>query len=83
MISDVMACSKRIIQNEDYTNNFYFIVAHTYSGDRFYSEPFNTFTEANNVFSSYESMIKYFGGGTVEILYITDFDFDVIMYSRV
>lgn len=84
ILEDVLANSDRIL-NKEKTKicSWWFVAAHTINGGRFYSEPFKIFDEACKEFNRYEDVVQWFGGGHVELLRISDYDYDVIAYSRV
>lgn len=61
----------------------FFVTAHTINGGRFYSEPFYDSAAAENCFHEIEEVVKYFGGGSVEMLHISKYDYDVLAISRI
>ena len=81
---DIFAETSRLIESNDRNKiNYFFVVAHTINGGRFYSEPLNTFEEATKIFKKYENMVYYFDGGSVELLSINDSDYDVVSIKRI
>lgn len=84
ILEDILAQTDRLVANtQKEIVSWYFVTAHTVNGGRFYSEPFKTFDSARDQYDSLKDMIKYFGGGYVELLMINDFDYDVIAISRI
>lgn len=65
------------------TGKMFFVTAHTINGGRFYSEPFYDSIAAENYFHEIEGLVKYFGGGSVEMLHISEYDYDVLAISRI
>lgn len=78
--SDHFLTQTRRIQK---TDKMFFVTAHTINGGRFYSEPFYDLATAENYFHEIEGLVKYFGGGYVEMLYISEYDYDVLAISRI
>lgn len=84
ILNDVLAETDNFI-NSDFSSgrNWWFVVAHTINGGRFYSEPFYTLDNATSYYHSIKGLVNYFGGGHVELLHISDYDYDVIAISRI
>lgn len=84
ILEDVFAQTDRLVNKASSNENrYYFIVAHTINGARFYSEPFEDVISAAKSYITYEDSVSYFGGGTVELFRIDPDDFDIIAISRV
>lgn len=84
IIDNVFAETDRFVAEKTNSTSFWFVTAHTINGGRFYSEPFKNFEDACNIFDDYKrNVIPYFHGGIVELLRISDFDYDVIAVSRI
>lgn len=64
-------------------DEMFFVTAHTINGGRFYSEPFYDSITAENYFHEIEGLVRYFGGGSVEMLHISEYDYDVLAISRI
>lgn len=82
LLEDVFAQTAKFVA-EPIKNCYYFIAAHTINGARFYSEPYSSAINAVDNYNDYIDLVKYFGGGTVELFKIDEQDFDVISVSRV
>lgn len=81
---DIIAQTDLVLsENTMNVNGFYFVVAHTDSGTRFYSDPVATFDKAEQVYNQYIDVINYFNGGNIQLYKINDDDFEVISYSKV
>ena len=78
----VFAQTDRLVA-EPKANTFYFVAAHTIDGARFYSETFDDVISTIDVYFEYEDVVRYFGGGIVELFRIDENDFDIISTSRV
>lgn len=85
MIYNNICAQTDLVMSDTYKNvaGFYFVVAHTDSGTRFYSDPIATFEAAEHIFNSYVDTVKYFNGGTVEMYKILSDDYNVIAYIRI
>jgi len=84
VLSDVFAETKQAIATEkSQIRGYWFVVGHTINGGRFYSEPFWDFEKAVDYEEDLEDIVKFFGGGTVEILRISDYDYDVVSIIRI
>ena len=84
VIEDIFAETDRFVNAEKHRiRSWWFVTAHTINGGRFYSEPFEIFDDARDYYDSIKSMIEYFGGGHVELLRISDYDYDVVAVSRI
>ncbi len=84
ILEDVFAETDRFVEPaSSKENSYYFVAAHTINGARFYSEPFDHALDATKSFITYEDVVAYFGGGTIELFRIDPDDFDVIAISRV
>lgn len=81
-ITDVFAQTDRFI-NAPVETRYYFIAAHTIDGGRFYSPSFTDVMDAVDCYQDYVDMVKYFGGGIIELFRIDEIDFDIISVSRV
>jgi len=82
-MDDLYAQTDRLIDSAQLNARYYFVVGHTVNGGRFYSETFIDFLKAIKTYHRYCDTVRYFGGGTVELLCITDDDFDIVSISRV
>ena len=84
-LPDVFAESDRFLTqiHIQRPGKMFFVTAHTINGGRFYSEPFCNSTAAENYFHEIEGLVRYFGGGCVEMLYISEYDYDVLAISRI
>lgn len=83
LISDIFAETDYLTNSENLEKySWYFVVAHTVNGGRFYSEPFYDYLSAENYFSDIRGLVEYFGGGQIEMLNINEKDYDVIAISR-
>lgn len=47
--------------------NRYMVIGTTYRGAHFYSESFDSYDDAIDVYPKYAAMVEYFGGGTVDM----------------
>jgi len=84
VLEDVFAETDRFVNTEKHRiRSWWFVTAHTINGGRFYSEPFEVFTEAQAYFDDIKNLVQYFGGGHVELLRISDYDYDVVAISRI
>lgn len=84
IFNDVLAETDNLINNNlSGGHSWWFVVAHTINGGRFYSEPFYTLDNATSYYHSIKGLVNYFGGGHVELLHISDYDYDVIAISRI
>lgn len=84
VIEDVFAETDRFVNPEKHRiNSWWFVTAHTINGGRFYSEPFELFDDARNYYDNIKTLVHYFGGGHVEMLRISDYDYDVVAVSRI
>lgn len=84
VLEDVFAETDRFVNTEKHRiRSWWFVTAHTINGGRFYSEPFEIFEDAQNYFDDMKNLIRYFGGGHVELLRISDYDYDVVAISRI
>jgi len=84
IFNDVLAETDNFINNNlSCGHSWWFVVAHTINGGRFYSEPFYTLDNATSYYHSIKGLVNYFGGGHVELLHISDYDYDVIAISRI
>lgn len=84
IFEDVFAETDRLINREkNHVKSWWFVTAHTINGGRFYSEPFKDFDNAQNYYDDIKDLVRYFGGGYVELLRINDYDYDVIAISRI
>lgn len=84
IFNDVLAETDNLINNNlSGSRSWWFVVAHTINGGRFYSEPFYTLDNATSYYHSIKGLVNYFGGGHVELLHISDYDYDVIAISRI
>lgn len=84
IFNDVLAETDNLINNNlSGGRNWWFVVAHTINGGRFYSEPFYTLDNATSYYHNIKGLVNYFGGGHVELLHISDYDYDVIAISRI
>lgn len=84
-LPDVFAESDRFLTQVriQKPGKMFFVTAHTINGGRFYSEPFYDSAAAEKYFHEIEELVKYFGGGFVEMLYISEYDYDVLAISRI
>lgn len=85
-LPDVFAESDRFLTQihiQKPAKKMFFVTAHTINGGRFYSEPFYNSTAAENYFHEIEGLVRYFGGGSVEMLCIGEYDYDVLAISRI
>ena len=84
VLEDVFAETDRFVNTEKHRiRSWWFVVAHTINGGRFYSEPFEDFNDAQAYYDSLKGLVHYFGGGHVEMLRINDYDYDVVAISRI
>lgn len=84
ILEDVFAETDRFLNDEKHRiRSWWFVTAHTINGGRFYSEPFEIFDDAQDYYDNIKSLVQYFGGGYVELLRISDYDYDVIAISRI
>ena len=84
VLDDVFAETDRFINKEKHRiRSWWFVTAHTVNGSRFYSRAYEKYEEAADYFEGIKDMIKYFGGGMVELLRINDYDYDVVAISRI
>ena len=84
VLDDVYAQTDRLVNNVSHRiRSWWFVTAHTINGGRFYSEPFENFDDATKYYDNIKGLVQYFGGGHVEILRISDYDYDVIATSRI
>lgn len=82
--ADVLAQSDHLVNSiRSEIRSWWFVTAHTINGGRFYSEPFHDYYVAEQYFYEIKDLVKYFGGGYVEMLSISDYDYDVIAISRI
>jgi hypothetical protein len=83
-IDDVFAETDRLVNEEKHRiRSWWFVTAHTVNGGRFYSEPFEMFDDACSYYDNIKGLVQYFGGGHVEMLRISDYDYDVVAISRI
>lgn len=68
--------------NNSYTEQSYigtfFAVARTITGARYYSETYKDYNFVYNIFLLYKDMVKYFGGGNIELYCITPNGYDIL-----
>jgi hypothetical protein len=84
ILEDVFAETDRFLNGEKHCiRSWWFVTAHTINGGRFYSEPFENFDDAQDYYDNIKSLVQYFGGGHVEMLRISDYDYDVVAISRI
>lgn len=84
VLNDVFAETDHLINKEKHDiRSWWFVSAHTINGGRFYSEPFKDFDNARDYYDDIKGLVHYFGGGHVEMLRISDYDYDVIAVSRI
>ena len=84
VIEDVFAETDHFVSEKDNRiRSWWFAVGHTVNGGRFYSEPFELFDDACSYYDDLKELVKYFGGGHVELLRISDYDYDVVAISRI
>lgn len=84
VLDDVFAETDRFVNKEKHRiRSWWFVTAHTLNGGRFYSRPYEDFDEAVDYFENIKDVIKYFGGGVIELLRINDYDYDVVAISRI
>lgn len=82
--SDVLAESDHLVNpTHSDAHNWWFVVGHTVNGGRFYSEPFTNYHMAEHYYDELKSLVTYFGGGYVELLSISEYDYDVVAISRI
>lgn len=81
LIPDIVAQTDAFSSN--HWASWYFVCAHTINGGRFYSEPFSVIDDAYNCYKDFKVLVHYFGGGSIELLRITDQDYDVISIYRI
>ena len=84
-IDTLYAQSDRLYMPQDNkTYPYYFVAAHTVNGGRFYSETFQASIDAMPIYQDYADIIvKYFGGGQVEMFRIDENDFDIISMTQI
>lgn len=84
VIEDVFAETDRFVSEKDNRiRSWWFVTAHTINGGRFYSEPFELFDDAQSYYDNIKGLVEYFGGGHIELLRISDYDYDVVAISRI
>lgn len=84
ILEDVFAETDRFLNDKKHCiRSWWFVTAHTINGGRFYSEPFENFDDAQDYYDNIKSLVQYFGGGHVEMLRISDYDYDVVAISRI
>lgn len=82
ILEAIFAQTDRLVA-EPKSDTFYFVAAHTIDGARFYSETFSDVISTVDIYHEYEDVVRYFGGGIVELFRIDEKDFDIISTSRV
>lgn len=83
-LDDIMAETDILVNDDPHgIHSWWFVTAHTINGGRFYSEPFYIFDDAVQYYNDIKGLVTYFGGGHVELLRISDYDYDVIAVSRI
>lgn len=84
VIEDVFAETDRLVNSEKHQiRSWWYVTAHTINGSRFYSEPFESFDDASSYFDDMKNVTEYFGGGSVEMLRINDYDYDIVAIARI
>jgi len=80
-----MALDKTAYSNSDLSKdyNWWFVVGHTINGGRFYSESFTNYSSAQHCYNEFKTLVDYFGGGYVELLNISEYDYDVVAFSHI
>lgn len=63
--------------------NMFFVIGRTFCGGRFYSETTENYEQAYQLFSSYKDIIKYFGGGEVELVCVSKEGYDIIDICKI
>ena len=64
--------------NENEKDETYFVVGRTNLGARFYSETTYSYDIAEILFKDYCGVVKYFGGGEVELFYTNSISYNII-----
>lgn len=63
--------------------NKFSVVGRVTCGKRFYSETIEDYYKACKLFSLYQDVVKYFGGGEVELICVSKEDYDIINFSKI
>ena len=59
------------------------VIGRATCGGRFYSESFDDYKKAYQLFSLYKDVVKYFGGGEVELICVSKEGYDIVDISRI
>ena len=68
----------KIIESETKLYNMFSVIGRATRGSRFYSETVKDYEKAYKLFSCYQDVIKYFGGGEVELICVSKDGYDII-----
>lgn len=63
--------------------NMFFVIGRATCGGRFYSETTENYREAYQLFSSYKSVVEYFGGGEVELVAVSENGYDIVDICKI
>ena len=72
-----------LCQDIDWDAGYYMIAGLCITGARFYSEILFNITKAKTEFEKYAAVVKYFGGGTVNLYNITNDFCDIIRTEKI
>lgn len=58
--------------------DYWMVIGRTINGSYFYTDTFENFNDRYFYINSMSDIIKFFGGGIVQLIYVDDFDYDII-----
>lgn len=77
----VSSCGGSSIKYSDiciYSYDMFFISARIIDGTRYYSKTVNNIVDARELFSTYIDVVKYFGGGEVDLFCVNDNGYHIV-----